>query len=221
MSNQARRSDVGRCSVSYNLRFPGQYFDAETGLFYNGRRDYDPQVGRYVESDPILGLSNAATPSAFVAVPYLIKDPRNLQPYSYVAGNPLSRSDPKGLFWLIDCVECIYYNVQINKIQKLCRDEYKGCATIEDEIEFIDRYGGDDVGGAIYKCTQENAGPELWGKTIAGRGPGEAALTTRSAQGAGPPGPARPDHEVPGVDDCPCSSWRMASMTSCGRSRWM
>jgi RHS repeat-associated protein len=37
----------------YTPRFPGQYYDAETGLDYNYHRDYDPAVGRYVESDPI------------------------------------------------------------------------------------------------------------------------------------------------------------------------
>jgi len=34
----------------YNLRYPGQYFLAETGLSQNYFRDYDPAVGRYVES---------------------------------------------------------------------------------------------------------------------------------------------------------------------------
>jgi RHS repeat-associated protein len=37
----------------YNLRFPGQYYDVETGLNQNYMRDYDPAVGRYIESDPI------------------------------------------------------------------------------------------------------------------------------------------------------------------------
>jgi RHS repeat-associated protein len=37
----------------FNLRFPGQYYDVETGLFYNYFRDYDPGTGRYIESDPI------------------------------------------------------------------------------------------------------------------------------------------------------------------------
>ena len=36
-----------------NLRFPGQYYDRETGLHYNYYRHYDPSTGRYVESDPI------------------------------------------------------------------------------------------------------------------------------------------------------------------------
>ncbi|SMC22650.1 RHS repeat-associated core domain-containing protein [Andreprevotia lacus DSM 23236] len=37
----------------YNLRFPGQYYDQESGHFYNYFQDYDPATGRYVESDPI------------------------------------------------------------------------------------------------------------------------------------------------------------------------
>ena len=34
-------------------RYPGQYFDAETGLHQNYFRDYDPRTGRYIEADPI------------------------------------------------------------------------------------------------------------------------------------------------------------------------
>jgi RHS repeat-associated protein len=45
--------DVNGVFFAYNLRLPGQYHDAETGNFYNYFRDYDPRVGRYLESDPI------------------------------------------------------------------------------------------------------------------------------------------------------------------------
>ena len=48
-----------RC-FSYNLRYPGQYYDSETGLFQNYFRDFDPAVGRYVESDPI-GLKGGSS----------------------------------------------------------------------------------------------------------------------------------------------------------------
>jgi RHS repeat-associated protein len=34
-------------AVSLNVRFPGQYFDAETGLQYNWHRYYEPVIGRY------------------------------------------------------------------------------------------------------------------------------------------------------------------------------
>ena len=40
-------------AFTFNLRFPGQYYDAENGLHYNYFRTYDPQQGRYIQSDPI------------------------------------------------------------------------------------------------------------------------------------------------------------------------
>ncbi|MDB6012888.1 MAG: hypothetical protein JWL65_5138 [Gammaproteobacteria bacterium] len=63
----------------YNPRFPGQYFDAETALNYNYQRDYDPAVGRFVESDP-LGLYGGTNT------------------YAYADGNPINESDPTGQF---------------------------------------------------------------------------------------------------------------------------
>jgi RHS repeat-associated protein len=65
-------------AFAFNLRFPGQYYDAETGLHYNYFRDYDPRIGRYIESDPI-GLAGG------------------LNSFAYVMGNPIPVSDSEGL----------------------------------------------------------------------------------------------------------------------------
>ncbi|MDA8139174.1 MAG: hypothetical protein M0036_11035, partial [Desulfobacteraceae bacterium] len=62
--------------VINNLRLPGQYFDAETGLHYNWYRYYSPQTGRYLQTDPLM-------------------DGLNL--YSYVRSRPLMYIDPNGL----------------------------------------------------------------------------------------------------------------------------
>jgi RHS repeat-associated protein len=48
------KATVGANStVTNNLRFPGQYFDQETGLHYNWHRYYEPKSGRYITADPI------------------------------------------------------------------------------------------------------------------------------------------------------------------------
>ncbi|MFI7673292.1 RHS repeat-associated core domain-containing protein [Actinophytocola sp. NPDC049390] len=62
------------------LRFPGQYFDVETGLHYNLNRYYDPANARFTSEDP-LGLDPAPNPHAYVHNPLTWFDPLGLDPH--------------------------------------------------------------------------------------------------------------------------------------------
>jgi RHS repeat-associated protein len=68
-------------SVENPFRFPGQYYDEETGLHYNYFRGYNPGIGRYLTPDPIglLGGTNL---------------------FAYVQNNPVNWIDPFGLIWV-------------------------------------------------------------------------------------------------------------------------
>jgi RHS repeat-associated protein len=71
--------DGDAVTYTFNLRYPGQLYDSESGLHYNRFRDYEPGRGGYIESDPI-GLAGG------------------ISTYGYVGGNPVTGFDPLGLF---------------------------------------------------------------------------------------------------------------------------
>ncbi|WP_139225819.1 RHS repeat-associated core domain-containing protein, partial [Paracidovorax konjaci] len=70
--------------VRFDLRYPGQVWDEETGLNYNLHRYYDPATGRYMQADPI-GLAGG------------------WNRFWYVGGNPLAFTDPRGLAVELRC----------------------------------------------------------------------------------------------------------------------
>lgn len=64
-------------SITFNLRFPGQYYDSATGQFYNHNRFYNPELGRYMEPDPS-GMAGG------------------MNPYIYALNNPIMFIDRNG-----------------------------------------------------------------------------------------------------------------------------
>lgn len=76
-NGDANSNPSGQGLFTYNLRFPGQYYDHETGHNYNYFRDYDQLTGRYIESDPI-GLAGGKNT------------------YSYDQADPINKTDASG-----------------------------------------------------------------------------------------------------------------------------
>ena len=97
----------------YHLRFPGQYFDQETGTYYNYFRDYEPATGRYVQSDPI-GLR------------------AGVNTYGYVNSDPISYVDPDGLNPFKDGISGAIKDKGLNKIPGMTKEI--GGKALEDQL---------------------------------------------------------------------------------------
>jgi len=96
-------------NVEFNLRFAGQYFDNETSMHYNINRDYNPKMGRYLQSDPI-GFDGG------------------VNSYGYVGGNPLGTVDEMGLAVYIQWHEVA--GDKYHSLLKIVPDDQKTYTTI-------------------------------------------------------------------------------------------
>ncbi len=105
-------------SVENNLRFPGQYYDQETGLHYNYHRYYHFNIGRYLRADP---ARSSAGNIAIDEVGHL---------YIYAYNNPIKYQDPSGLF--VKITKCA---LAINKARKACGEKMD--QAYEKYLEFL------------------------------------------------------------------------------------
>jgi RHS repeat-associated protein len=114
-----------------NLRFPGQWFQSESGLHQNWMRDYDPTTGRYLQADP-LGLVDGASV------------------YGYVKQNPGRWIDPRGLqSRSIDDLVCDNFPGM-----GYCQQRPMQCSANETICRKVDEYPVPDMGQkvCVYDC---------------------------------------------------------------------
>ena len=123
--------------VTLNIRFPGQFYDAESGLHYNYFRSFDPVFGRYVTSDPIGLIAGLNTYEYVDGNPYRWIDPFGLQrvagAYGYGIRNAYYYGGMKLLFTEVpkkfaDCVYCVIKKQVLGYLPSYIRDEVVGYA---------------------------------------------------------------------------------------------
>ncbi|MRD46978.1 hypothetical protein GHT07_06795, partial [Caenimonas koreensis DSM 17982] len=146
--------------IEMNLRFPGQYFDAETGLFYNWHRLYGPKLGRYWQFD-LTGLHGGINGFGYVGnAPLTNADPSGLQALMPVPGpgglpipapiptpnsspRPIDPTEPGRLTYtpginLPDLVLPPFISVPLHIVQMLCEPDRENTPTTNpDDFEFI------------------------------------------------------------------------------------
>ncbi len=141
---------VATAQVVMPLGFPGQYYDQETGNYYNYFRDYDPTTGRYLQSDPV-GLEGG------------------INTYRYANANPLIYFDPDGQNVVVIVRGAIiagsaairYCMRHPNNPQ--CKEAIKECRDLERKVEEWYKRGN--------RRDKQKRGPGFRNRSEANKGP--------------------------------------------------
>lgn len=129
--SEQRRPFLGERSLRV---LPGQYYDAETGKHYNYFRDYDPGIGRYIESDPI-GLPGGINTYLYVeASPAVLVDFYGLMSNQQCCDSSKEMGQGgKDYGWVICCegrkVSCAFPRETNKNVQKIVTQ----CTTIHED----------------------------------------------------------------------------------------
>ena len=120
-------------NFTLNLRLPGQYFDSETGYHYNSFCDYSPELGRYLQADPI-GLNGGM----------------NL--YAYCGGDPVNRKDERGLGFEDDDYQDSYGGLDNSGLD--------GMEDLDENDGALNSGGDNGVEVTVEVDTKKKAGPK-------------------------------------------------------------
>jgi len=107
-------------TLENNFRFPGQYYDGETGLHYNWHRYYNPKVGRYLRADPI-GLNGG------------------ISLYSYVRNDPVNSVDPSGQFRIVPTISTVAIVLTTTDFIVTTYHDYQVLKILEEQKNFLER----------------------------------------------------------------------------------
>lgn len=158
-------------TVTNNFRFPGQYYDEESGLHYNWHRYYDPKTGRYVTSDPIL-FNFLHNNKFYFVTPFFKANPLRLVPYIYVRNKPLIGTDPEGT----DEPGCdMVPNILETRCIRTCCDTHDSCYRVNECTwkSWLSNFGLNSCQKPECKECNKDAVFCIGGCFLTGRGPGQ------------------------------------------------